>query len=186
MITPINYYNPNTQYCRQVYKTGEYNNTTYTNVIPTDIIIAHDYIEKLQSGKINIYEEYKENPEFVKLQNSEYFRNDTQGTEKLINLIKDLETAKNRSIISKYYINFFDGGIEKEKANSNITKCLYNINKVLTDPRISQQVKAYTLIHANNLRFQILALDNLDRILAGNDIKKIEETILNPLVFISL
>ena len=56
----------------------------------------------------------------------------------------------------------------------------------MTDPRISQQVKAYTLIHANNLRFQILALDNLDRILAGNDIKKIEETILNPLVFISL
>jgi len=152
--------------------------------IPSEVYTAQNNIENLKSGRRNLYEEYRENPEFVKLQKSEYFLNDKLGTENLINLVKDLEIAKNSSVISSYANNVFDGGLEKRKANIDITKCLYNINKVIFDERISKTAKDYTMMNANNLRFHILALDSLDRILAGNNIQKIEETIFDPLVVV--
>lgn len=145
-----------------------------------EVLEASNNITKLTSNNKFLYEEYKNNPEFKHLQNSQYFNN-PEGTENILNMIRDLEISKNQAKINNCYGRSFNYSLSKKIENLNITKCLYNINKIIYDDRINKQIKDYTIINANSPRFQILILDSVDNLLGGNDINKIEKTIISPL-----
>ena len=66
---------------------------------------------------------------------------------------------------------------------TDIKKCLKNLNTVLENEKISPNIKNYTVSNAGNLRFQIIALNPLEKI-DKNDINKIENTITNPQTYL--
>jgi hypothetical protein len=181
---PINYYVPQYNIPQtQVYNQIPQNSGYMQAPVPSKIETAQKRLYFI-TNPLNIQNEYKDNPEYKKLRKSEYF-NTPNGEFNLINIITNLEYSKNNAVINNYYYPkvFFDGGMSKKTEEADIEKCLKNINTVLENEKISPNIKNYAVANAGNLRFQITALDPVEKI-DKNDINKIENAITNPLAYL--
>ena len=183
-IMPVNYYIPQ-YYIPQIQVCNPMSqNTRYIQpTVPSKIENAQKRLFYI-TNPLNIQNEYKDDTEYKKLLKNEYF-NTANGELNLINIITNLEYSKNRTTLDNYYYQkgFFDGGIGKKMEETDIKKCLKNLNTVLENEKISPNIKNYTVSNAGNLRFQIIALNPLEKI-DKNDINKIENTITNPQTYL--
>lgn len=143
-------------------------------------------IDDIASRKINIYENYKNNPEYQKLSETQYF-NGNSGRNKLVGLITDLEIEKADAKISdvKYGNVLSHGWIHEKKGDTDITKCLKNINKVLSNKKFTATFKQFVLSKANDLTFHVMRLDNIENAqITQSNVLQIESNIMTPIFFL--
>lgn len=141
-----------------------------------------DKINKIVSGQTNIYEKYKENKEFKKLATTEFYSGQ-QGLQNLVNTVANLEIEKNQAAV----INAHRGlgttldWVYRDKASADITECLGNTYKVLSDNRFSPDCKKHVVNKASDLTFQVMQLGNIDEMLAADpNTRRVEQSIMSP------
>ena len=138
----------------------------------------------LYTNPANIINQYKNNPEYQKLNQHPYFNSEI-GRINLINIITNLEYAKNRAIVCNFYqpIGYFDGGISKQTENADITECLGNINKLLDNDKISKDIKNYAISNSWNMRYQLTALNAINNI-HPDDTENLEKALTNRTTYL--
>lgn len=140
-------------------------------------------INKIVSGETNIYEKYKDNKEFKKLAGTEFYSGQ-QGLQNLVNTVANLEIQKNQAAIDN--VNPQAGFIYGAKpihieAGTDISECLGNTYKVLSDNRFSPDLKKHVVNKASDLTFQVMQLGNIDEMLATEpNTRRVEQSIMSP------
>lgn len=143
-------------------------------------------IKDIVSGKINIYDEYKNDENFQKLTMTPYYSGG-QGLQKLVDTISKLEIEKNEAAI--HYKLVGDKTIALglppiPNPDTDISKCLKNTYAVLRDSRISPQTKNHVVENASDLYFQVNKLGNLSEEIKTKSPQQIQAKIMHKYWFL--
>lgn len=129
-------------------------------------------IKEINAHPEKIKEELKNNTEYLKLQNSKYFSTE-EGKNALTLKIKDLKAGILQSEID-YRLNRGFGiapnlnYLSEAASKLNITKCLYNVNRVLENDKISENTKNFVIQKMSNTTYQVENLEPLDNMDKNN------------------